>query len=602
MQRVNRGNRTRRQRPRRGAVLALALLTTAGVAAVTPADTVEAATYETRSAPGPLGAVSIIGDSVMVGSLLYSIDLPDQLAAHGWGPIRARAGAGYSTGYFFNDGVNDSFKASRWIEQWRSEGWDPDVVIANFGANDASLCDYKPEPLGDCAYNAIMHLVDTIGPGKRIWWPKITRFPFNGKHYMDAWNAALDRVVAERDDFFTWDWPTVMYELGLYSPDHIHQSPSGYRERSRLMAYEITADLARGSQTGGAAPLPVAFGSPVEVVPIEPPLRVFNSRTDPPGRLGAEQTVTIDLTGHVPAGTTAVAAYIAAAGPSAPGHLRAHPCLDDPKKTSFVNYTTGNRGALTITPLSDELTFCVATRSPTDVLVDLQAAFVPDGLRFTPLDEPERLINTRDTGRSRHLELEVPDGAEMVSINITAAGAEANGRITAHACLPEIPQVANLNHRANEILASAAFVPVSDDGTICLDTLVDVDVLVDLTGVFAPDGDLAFQPAEPTRMVNTRDATGGWSPIHGRRQTVPAVVAPPEAQAVSGTITLVGPYRNSHLRMWACGPLPGTSNVNGPTALNIANFVTTGTDAGEACIFAANTGHTIFDTTGWWVP
>ena len=580
--------------------VAMAVIATATVTLGVTADpdAVKAAPIETqRSTSGPLGAISVIGDSVMVGSLAYGPDLPTRLAEQGWGPIRARAGEGYSTGYF---GVATSFRASYWIDLWKSQGWDPDAVVVNFGANDAGLCQYRSETIDECSYNAIKHLVDTIGPGKRIWWPKITRFPYN-RVSMDAWNGALDGLAAEHPDFHTWDWPAVMYATGNYASDHTHLSPTGYRNRSLWMATEVTATLGRASRTGGAAALPSTTGTVAEMLPIGPE-RVLDTRDDAPGRLSAGQTIEIDVSDVVPDDATAVAAYITAAGVTGPGHLSAHPCLDEPPPSSFTNYSNTARGAVTITPLTPDRTFCVFTHASAHLVVDVQAAFVPDALRFTPLPQPARLLDTRGTDRSKRIELDVPDGAEAVAVNITAIRSPGAGHVTAHPCLEPVPESATLNYQANEVVASSAYIPVSGDGTICLDTHTELDLVVDLTGMFSTDGDLAFQPATPTRMLDTRRGIGGWSPLHGLGQTLDITVAPPAAKAVTGTITLVSPMRSSHLQAWSCGTRPTNSNVNSLAGRTLANFVTTGTaSGGTLCIFAINSGNTVLDTTGWWV-
>ncbi len=73
---------------------------------------------------GPLGPVTVFGDSVLLGSALYGPTLPDRLAEQGWGPIRFRAGEGYNTR------TTGSFGAGTWFRQWRSEGWDaPQTAI-----------------------------------------------------------------------------------------------------------------------------------------------------------------------------------------------------------------------------------------------------------------------------------------------------------------------------------------------------------------------------------------------------------------------------------------------------------------------------------------
>ena len=163
--------------------------------------------------------MTVIGDSILMGAALYSPTLPSRLVEQGWGPVRLRAGEGYSTGQF---GVELSFRSSYWITQWRSQGWDPPNVIVNLGANDSGFCNVDLA----CAREAIMHLVDTIGPGHKIWWPQITRL-YTHQGQQDNWNLALQQIADERDDFYTWDWPTVMATGPFPSSDGTHLAPEG---------------------------------------------------------------------------------------------------------------------------------------------------------------------------------------------------------------------------------------------------------------------------------------------------------------------------------------------------------------------------------------
>ena len=152
-------------------------------------------------------------------------------------------------------------------------------------------------------------------------------------------------------------------------------------------------------------------------------------------------------------------------------------------------------------------------------------------------------------------------------------------------------------------MASAAFVPVAADGTICVRSMNPVDVVVDLTGVFDAAGELRLVPTDPTRMLDTRTATGGWSPYQGSGQVLDVRVVPPEARAVTGTITLVAPLRPGWLKAYPCGTEPRTSTVNAGIETVFANAVTVGVDAGgRMCIKALSATHTLFDVTGWWVP
>ncbi len=539
---------------------------------------------------GPLGAVTVIGDSVLLGAGIFSPTLPDQLIAHGWGPIRYRAGLGYQAG----PGNRDT-TAAWWIQTWRAAGWDAPNVIVNLGANDSGICRTNVT----CARNRILDVVNAIGPGHRIWWPQITRASDTAA-LASTWNLALRQIAAERADFFTWDWPLEMAGGGYPSHDGIHLSPDGYRKRSLRMAQEFTATLAVAQRVGGDAALPAATAGAGRFVPLTPE-RIIDTRVDAPGRRPDGAEVAVTFGNRLPAGATAVALNITAAGPSAPGYLTARPCGRS-SDASTVNYRAGGaRAAMTVVPLGADGKVCVSNRGETDVIVDLQGAFVPgSGSGLTPLASNQRLIDTRARGRATRLVVPTPAGASAVAVNLTVANAAEGGWLRAAPC-GSSTGVSNVNFEAGEDIAGAAFVATAADRTICIDiTTAAADVIVDLTGTFGSGG-LAFVPASPTRMLDTRNAIGGWAPIHGRDQTLDVGVAPASAAAVTGTLTLVEPTTGGFLVGHRCGSVPPTSSVNAGPGQVLANLVTTGITGGRLCVTSSALTHTLFDVTGWWV-
>jgi hypothetical protein len=579
----------------------VAAITVSIAVVVGPGDPVHAAPIEINDQrSGPLGAVTVIGDSILMGAALYAPTLPSRLVELGWGPVRLRAGEGYSTGQF---GVDLTFRASYWIEQWRAQGWDAPNVIVNLGANDSGFCNVDLA----CARAAIMHLVDAIGPGHKIWWPQITRL-FTHRGQQDNWNLALQQIADERADFYTWDWPTVMASGSYPSSDGTHLAPDGYRSRSALMAYLFTFDIAVATHGGVDAPLPPTLGIPSEYVPL-PPKRIVDTRTDAPGRLAAGDTLTVDLSDDVPPGTTAVAVNLTATQPAADGFLSARPCDRPPRDVSSVNYSAGgDRGAMAVIPLSAARTLCVRTDAASHVIVDLQGEFVPaggDGRGFQPLTTPLRLADTRNTGRTSVLTVPVPPEADAVAVNLTAAVRDADswGFLTAYPCGGAVPNVSNVNFGPGEAVAGSAFVPASAEHTICVFASTPVDVVVDITGSFTAGAGLKFVPVEPSRMIDTRSGVGGWSPIQGIEQTIDSRVAPPDAEAVTGTLTIVSPLAGGFLTAYGCGTPPETSSVNAAVRRVLANALTVGVSAdGRLCVTASIVTHSLFDTTGWWVP
>jgi lysophospholipase L1-like esterase len=599
--RTERGGRRRWTRRALGALASTAIVTSAivGVAPASPTDAATLAASINLWTQGPLGPVTILGDSVLMGSALTSPTLPDHLVANGWGPIKLQAIAGMTSGRF---NVPSGARATYWVETWRAQGWDAPTVVVNIGANDSGFCGASAQ----CARESVMTVVDTIGPGRQVWWPQATGEPRHAWR-VAIWNNTLAQLAAEIPNLHTWNWPTVMATEGYRSSDGVHLDPAGYRQRSARMAQQLTADVGRANRTGGDEPLPTATATPAAYVPLAPQ-RVIDTRVDPPGRRPAHSTTRVDLGDRLPLGATAVAVNVTAADPASGGHLIAHPC-GSAHSGSTVNFTSRRaRGAMTVTPIGPDGDLCVYAYAATDFVVDLQGAFVPPdgptaGLGFDPYPAPERLLDTRITGRSKMLVIPTPPTAEAVAVTLTAVGASSHGWVRAFPCDGDPTKVSNVNYGPGEAVAGGAFVPTSAANTICLHTYSPVDVVVDITGTFSRGAPLWFVPSVVTRMLDTRNSTGGWSPIHGARQTVDVRVVPADAMAVTGTLTMINPFLGGYLTAHGCGIRPPTSSVNAPPGLVLASAVTTGvSDSGRLCVYASGTTSTIFDTTGWWVP
>ncbi len=581
-----------RRRPRRLIALAITLL---AVAATTGGTTAQPAQAQTALAKeiflphqGRLGPITVLGDSVLLGSGLVSPTLPDQLAAAGWGPVRYRATVGMRAGSAVDDNA-----AATWINRWRSVGWDTPTVVVNLGANDVGICGAN----ASCAHGRIVALLDTIGPGKRIWWPLITH---PRGDYAAAWNQALRQIDAERLDVVTWDWPTEMAGGSYPSPDAVHLSGDGYRRRAERMAQEITAVVGKGTRIGGDAAVATPTSGAVRFVPVTP-TRVIDTRIQPPGRLADGQEIAVPLSGYVPAGTTAVAVNITAASPTADGYLSAGACGTAYGGASVANFTNGvARGAMAVVPVTTDGRLCVFARGSTDIIVDVQGAFVAGtGNGLSPLAKNDRLLDTRRTGRSTRLVINTPPGAAAVALNLTVDQPAEGGWLRASPC-GSASGVSNVNFLPGEAIAGSAFVATSADDTVCIEVTTSADVIVDLTATFGAGG-LSYVPVNPTRMLDTRTAIGGWSPVHGPDQVLDVAVAPPNAEAITGTLTLVQPATGGYLVGSRCGTMPETSSVNAAAGQVLANSITTGISGGRFCISSWALTHTLFDTTGWWV-
>ncbi len=582
-----------------GRVGVAVLVSASGLVVLAPATPVAAISSEVQidiPTAGPLGAITVIGDSVLVGAAIEPT-LAELLNRSGWGPVRYRAGLGYTAGNFQPAG--STFSVANYIKWWRAAGWDAPNVMVNLGNNDVGFCK------ADLACNAgtIRYVLDAIGPGHTVWWSKITRFPYLQSE-ADAYNGALELVAAERGNLRVWDWPAARTAEGIpLSWDMIHLPEStSYRRRSVLMAADATRQLAVGRHTGTDASLPAGLAPSAEYIPIGP-TRVLDTRALNAGRLAAGGTVEVDLSTFVPVGTSSVAVNITSVDPGGAGFLTGFACGPTRPLTSSGNYVAGvSRSAMSVLTISADRRLCIYSSAAADVVVDLQGGFVAEGQRLTPT-VPARLLDTRTSGRLQEMRVPMPAGASAVALNLAVTGSGAAGFITAYPCGAARPNAATVTFGANETISGAAFVPVGGDGSVCVYANVAVDVIIDLTGTFSATGDLAFVAVTPTRVYDTRDGTGGWTPIQGAGQTVDIRVAPPEARAVSGTLTIVSPATAGFLAAFGCGDRPTTASVNGSGGGIVANTVTVGlATGGTMCVLSSIATGVVFDTTGWWIP
>ena len=559
-----------------------------------------------REAPGPRGAIAVVGDSVMLGSAYeaplvsgWGPSLAQMLADRGWGPVRMAAGVGFQAGKMVahNPGANMSL----WLTTQRASGFDPPVIVASMGPNDILACNGSV----DCAADDIRGFMDTAGSDHEVWWAlQTTERP----DMQAAWNQALQIVAAERPNLTLWDWPAIQPTSGIQiSADHTHlPGPSQYSARSALIADDVTTRLGASRQIGAEIASPIG-GDSYTYRPVDP-VRLIDTR-DTGARIAAGGTLTVDLSVLAPttvgADAAAAAINVTAAGPAAAGFLTVWPCGAPRPVASSVNFLAGQaRGAQATTLLGPGRTLCVFSNAATDIVVDLQGVFVPSGaLLFNPVT-PDRKLDTRSTGRASQHAIQAPPGAAAVAATLTVTEGSTAGFLAAYPCSGSVPVVSNVNWQAGETVAGAVFVPVAADGTFCVFTNTPADVIVDVTGVFSDSSTLRFTPVAPTRMVDTRDGTGGWRGHQGVGQTIEIGVAPDAAVAVTGTITIIDPAVAGYLTGTICGQPPGaTSSVNGTRSSVMANSLTVGlSPGGDLCITSLVAAHTLFDTTGWWVP
>ena len=227
---------------------------------------------------------------------------------------------------------------------------------------------------------------------------------------------------------------------------------------------------------------------------------------------------------------------------------------------------------------------------------------------FTPV-EPYRLFDTRPTGRlraGRELAVDLtgqpgaPAHPTAVMLNVTATGPAADGFVRAYPC-GSSPYVSTVNVDAGQTAANLAVVRVPASGQVCFWSMVDTDLVVDVSGWFATGAGAGYHTVAPVRVLDTRETTrlaageqrsfglAGWAGF------------PTDAGAALLNLTVTAPEDAGYVRVYPCGHEQTVSNVNFVAGQTVANLAAVMVGSGGQVCFRASAGtDLVVDLAGWY--
>ncbi|MEP1123682.1 MAG: zinc-dependent metalloprotease family protein, partial [Ilumatobacter sp.] len=213
------------------------------------------------------------------------------------------------------------------------------------------------------------------------------------------------------------------------------------------------------------------------------------------GRLPAGVRTPVSLDAVLRSDTVgAVSLNVTAIRPASGGFLTIDDCSDGLPPTSSLNFVAdeirGNNGVFAI---GADRQICVTSSTDTHLTIDVTGEFgTAPGLTFVATLSPERILDTRDTGRlsaggTTSFDVDSAAGASALerapvaaSVNLTAAASD-GGYVTAWAC-DERPNTSALNPSSGGATANGALVELSPTGTSCLFDSAGGHLIVDLAG------------------------------------------------------------------------------------------------------------------------
>jgi len=299
--------------------------------------------------------------------------------------------------------------------------------------------------------------------------------------------------------------------------------------------------------------------------------------------------------------------------------------------------TLSNSGLLSGIPTaSGTFNFTLQVRDATNCVGTRAYSVVISRLQFYPLASPIRLLDTRvgepgcdtpgakipggtsrmQTARRTCSGQTIPANAMAITGNITTVES-GGGFLTLYPSDVSQPTVANSNYMPNEIINNVFTVGLSEpDGAFRIFVTSDTDVVIDVTGYYAPPGTggLYFHPLpKPVRLLETRQGFKGCNtpaaPIPGGTDvtqsapiTCDGVTIPASATAIVGNATVVNNVSGGFLTLFPANvtrPLVANSNFTPGQVMN-APFTVGLSPTGQFKIFSTTVTDLVIDVLGYY--
>lgn len=304
--------------------------------------------------------------------------------------------------------------------------------------------------------------------------------------YLTVWNCSAERPVVSTVNFAAGDVAPNAATVPL-------DASGGLCVFANTTTHLVVDVNGRYGSSGSSRFTPVA------------PTRLMDTREGfGSTRISAGQTVALQVTGSggIPSGVSAVTLNVTSVDPWLPGYVTVYACDGERPTVSNLNPQPGRaRPNLVMTPVSATGQVCLFSLQDVELVVDATGYLSTASSNvFTP-STPFRLVDTRDRARpemhlgtggnrllaGQVLEVQVagargvPSNAKAVSLNITVTGAAGTGFVTAWPCGPR-PTTSTANYEYGAAVSNGAQLPLSSAGTLCVFSMQDTHVILDVNG------------------------------------------------------------------------------------------------------------------------
>jgi hypothetical protein len=365
---------------------------------------------------------------------------------------------------------------------------------------------------------------------------------------------------------------------------------------------------------GEAKAIVTSDSAPTSMLVALTPCRLVDTRgAEPPMSLSVETLGKCEI----PEAASSLSVVITVAdSTSATGYLTAWSGIGSRPVISNLNWSKAHetRANSTLVELSSNGTFAIDLSSPSPVIVDVLAAFVPvqssTSGRLVPI-RPLRVIDTRrntttpDAGSTVSVLLpeSFPVDTLAVAANITIVSSTGPGHVSVFPSGASPPNSSILNVDAVDQTRAAHVIVKVVNREMTVLTSVRANIIVDITGWFtgpsAQSSDAGLLITDRGHRVLDTRASGV---IHDEGTiTVPVEGAPTSAAAVFANVTMIDNADMGWVSVYPADTArPDTSTVNGSENIGTtANSAVVPLGVGGFTIYSSVRTHVAVDILGW---
>lgn len=276
----------------------------------------------------------------------------------------------------------------------------------------------------------------------------------------------------------------------------------------------------------------------------------------------------------------------------------------------MLNHAAGETVANSVVvPVRAGRSVCLYTLASAHLVVDVTGSLSPHGDALTT-QTPVRVADTRTATRVRAgtpLRVDVtgaglaPADASAVALHVAATGAAGEGFLTVYPCGEDRPLASTLNYRAGRTVGNSTYAKVGADGAVCIYSLADTDVVVDLVGWASPTIASSYRPIVPGRILDTRESNGRTRAGSTVRLDVSSIE---HGSAVALNVAVVDARSDGFVTVFPCGEQrPLAASVNHHAGQTHGTQVTSGIgDDGTVCVYTSSATDLVIDVAGVIVP